>query len=293
MQTILVMMLSIGDASDEFTAFASSLYWTKLDLSFILFDIQKKLGCEQPSNKMLRFGFYCQSTVHNYMILIILVVALVATIAIVRKYLLHSVVVHKIYLFLEYIWNGNILSFILIPLNISPLLFANVIMDGINIETQIILSLVSIGTLSILLLIFIFSRWRILNEAIIMRVDPTNTTCYFYLNLIRIVILSLMFTWGSALPKYCLFAFLLLAIQFIMILVQFKDHRVLTTEYFKERTIHIVFNSHLLFMMFIIWFSIVYQTENILKIWAIMIAEFYIFMIFINFTTKLIAFKNN
>ena len=70
MQTILVMMLSIGDASDEFTAFASSLYWTKLDLSFILFDIQKKLGCEQPSNKMLRFGFYCQSTVHNYMILI-------------------------------------------------------------------------------------------------------------------------------------------------------------------------------------------------------------------------------
>ena len=246
-----------------------------------------------PQGVTLRFGFYCQSTVHNYMILIILVVALVATIAIVRKYLLHSVVVHKIYLFLEYIWNGNILSFILIPLNISPLLFANVIMDGINIETQIILSLVSIGTLSILLLIFIFSRWRILNEAIIMRVDPTNTTCYFYLNLIRIVILSLMFTWGSALPKYCLFAFLLLAIQFIMILVQFKDHRVLTTEYFKERTIHIVFNSHLLFMMFIIWFSIVYQTENILKIWAIMIAEFYIFMIFINFTTKLIAFKNN
>ena len=201
--------------------------------------------------------------------------------------------VQKIYSFLEHIWNGNVLSLILIPLNISPFLLANVIMDGINIESQIILSLFSIGTLSLLLLIFLFSRWRILNEAIIMRIDPANTTCYFYLNLIRIVILSLMFTWGSSLPKYWLFAFLLLVVQFIMILVQFKDRMILAAEYFKERTIHIVVNSHLLFLMFIIWTSIVYQTENIMKIWAIMIVEFYIFVFIVNLTTKLIPFKSS
>ena len=85
MQTILVMMFSIENLNEGFTVFAYALQWTKFDLSFMLYNIQKLFGCEQPSNKMMRLGFNCQSTVHNYMLLIILSVAIIVLIVGIKE----------------------------------------------------------------------------------------------------------------------------------------------------------------------------------------------------------------
>ena len=109
MQTILAMMFSIEDASDRFTVFASTLQWTKLDLSFLLFDTQKLFGCVQLSNKMERLGLHCQSTVHNYMLLIIIATILVITVSIIKKYHSRKLIIQKIEHFLYLFLNGNIL----------------------------------------------------------------------------------------------------------------------------------------------------------------------------------------
>ena len=132
MQTILVMIFSAENVSDGFTVFAYTLQWTKFDLSFMLFGIQKQFGCEQSSNKMMRLGFHCQNTIHNYMLLIILVIVMVVAIVGIKKYLAHTIIIQKLESFMTFIWNGSILSLILIPINISPFIIVNVIMDGIN-----------------------------------------------------------------------------------------------------------------------------------------------------------------
>ena len=101
MQTILAMMFSIEEASDRFTVFASTLQWTKLDLSFLLFGIHKLFGCVQLSNKMERLGLHCQSTVHNYMLLIIIVTILVITVLIIKKYHFYTLIIQKLEHFLN------------------------------------------------------------------------------------------------------------------------------------------------------------------------------------------------
>ena len=291
MQTILVMMFSIEDASDEFTVFASSLLWTKFDLGFILFGNYKLLGCQQSSNKMLRLGFYWQSTFYNYMPLIIVVSILVITVIVIKKYFSDSIIIVKCKYYLTFIWNRSILSFVFVPINISPFILSNIIIDGMNLKNQFILTLISIGAWWIVLLILWFYWGRIQWDEFINKSDPSNTTCYFYLNMVRIAILSVMFIWNSGTIIYCLFSFILIAIQFCMNLTQFKDNRVLTDELLKEKLANRVVNTHMIFLMFIIWSANIYKTEFIQKIWAFMIMEFYMFMLIINLVIKLINIK--
>ena len=291
MQTILVMIFSAENVSDGFTVFAYTLQWTKFDLSFMLFGIQKQFGCEQSSNKMMRLGFHCQNTIHNYMLLIILVIVMVVAIVGIKKYLAHTIIIQKLESFMTFIWNGSILSLILIPINISPFIIVNVIMDGINIGNQFILSLISIGAWSIILFIlWLYSRF-ILSDNFINKVDPINTTCFFYLNVIRIIVLSLMFVLASNVFIYCIFTFILMTLQFSMTLIQFKDNKVLSDDLLKEKLVHRVVGAHMLFLMVIIWYANLYQTESIQKIWAFTVAEFYIFLLVVNFIIKLIKFK--
>ena len=291
MQTILVMMFSVENVSDGFTVFAYTLQWTKFDLSFMLFGIQKQLGCEEPPSKMMKLGFYCQSTIHNYMLYIILVVVMVVTIIGIKRYLSHTIIIQKLESFLVFIWDGNISSLILIPINISPFIIANVIMDGINIRHQFVFSLVSIGAWSIILFLSWFYWRNILSNDFINRVDPVNTACYFYLNLIKIIVSSLMFAFVSNALIYCLFTFILMVIQFGTILTQFGDNKVLSDELLKEKLIHRVVNLHMLFLMFVIWSANIYQAESIQKIWVFMVTEFYIFLLVVNLMIKLIKIK--
>ena len=202
MQTILVMMFSAENVSDGFTVFAYTLQWTKLNFSFILFGTQKLFGCEKSPNKMVRLGFYCQSTVHNYMLLTILAVVIIISVVGIKKYLIHTTIIQKLKNFILFIWNGCISSLILIPINISPFFIANVIMDGINIRNQFILSLISIGGWSILLFKCWFYWRNILNDDFVSKFDRVNTSCYFYLNWIRIIVLSLIFVFSLNDFKY-------------------------------------------------------------------------------------------
>ena len=291
MQTILVMMFSAENVSDGFTVFAYTLQWTKLNFSFILFGTQKLFGCEKSPNKMVRLGFYCQSTVHNYMLLTILAVVIIISVVGIKKYLIHTTIIQKLKNFILFIWNGCISSLILIPINISPFFIANVIMDGINIRNQFILSLISIGGWSILLFKCWFYWRNILNDDFVSKFDRVNTSCYFYLNWIRIIVLSLMFVFSLNDFKYSIFTLTLIALQFSMTLVQFKDDRVLSDELLKENIIHRVANAHLLLVMLIIWFANLYQTENIQKIWAFTVTEFYTFLLVVNLVVKIIKLK--
>ena len=291
MQTILMMMFSVENVSDGFTVFAYTLQWTKLDFSFILLGFQKRFGCEQSSNKMMRLGFYCQSTIHNYILLIILVVVIIISVFGINKYFINTTIIQKLKNFLIFIWKVNISSLVLIPINISPFIIANVIIDGINIRNQFVLSLISIGAWSIILFISWFYWRNILRDDFINRVDPVNTTCYFYLNLARIIVLSFMFVFTLNAFIYCIFTFTLMILQFGMTLAQFRDNRVLSDDLIKEKLIHRVVNSHMLFLMFIIWIANIYQTESIQKIWAFMVTEFYIFLLALNMMIKLIKIK--
>ena len=225
------------------------------------------------------------------MLLIILVVVMVVAIIGIKKYLSHTIIIQKLESFLVFIWNGSILSLILIPINISPFIIANVIMDGINIGNQFVLSLTSIGAWSIILFIlWLYSRF-ILSDNFINKVDPINTTCFFYLNVIRIIVLSLMFVLASNVFIYCIFTFILMTLQFSMTLIQFKDNKVLSDDLLKEKLVHRVIGAHMLFLMVIIWYANLYQTESIQKIWAFTVVEFYIFLLVVNFIIKLIKFK--
>ena len=255
MQTILVMMFSGKNVSDGFTVFAYTLQWTKLDFSIILFGIQKQLGCEQSSNKMMRLGFYWQSTIHNYMLFIILSVVIIVLVVGIKKYLIHTTIIQKLENFLVLFWNGSISSLILIPINISPFIIANVIMDGINIGNQFALSLISIGVWYIILFACWFYWRNIIFNDFVSKLDRVNTACYFFLNWIRIVVLSLMFVFTSNVFIYCIFALALMTLQLSMTLIQFKDNRVLPDELLKEKLIHRAVNSHILFLMFIILFA--------------------------------------
>ena len=291
MQTILVMMFSVENVSDGFTVFAFTLQWTKLDFSFILFSIQKLFECEQSSNKMRRLAFYCQSTIHNYMILIILAVVIIVSVVGINKYIIHTTIIQKLKNFLVFIWNVNISSLVLIPINISPFIIANVIIDGINIRNQFVLSLISIGAWSIILFTSWFYWRNILRDDFINRVDPVNTACYFYLNLARIIVLSFMFVFTLNAFIYCIFTFTLMILQFGMTLAQFRDNRVLSDDLLKEKLIHQVVSLHMLFLMFVIWIANIYQTESIQKIWAFMVTEFYIFLLVVNMMIKFIKIK--
>ena len=244
MQTILMMMFSIEEPSDEFTVFASSLLWTKLDLNFILFNKNKLLGCQQSSNKMLRLGFHWQSTVYNYMSLIIVVAILVISVFFIKRYFSNSIIIVKWKYYLTFIWNRSILSFVLVPINISPFILSNIIIDWMNIKNQFILTWISTGAWWIVLLILWFYWRRIQSDEFMNEIDPSNTACYFHLNMVRIAILSVMFVWNSGTFIYSLFSFILIAIQLSMNLTQFKDRRVLSDELLKQKLTNRVVNTH-------------------------------------------------
>ena len=225
--------------------------------------------------------------------MIILAVVIIISIVSIKRYLIHTIIIQKLNHFLVLFWNGSISSLILIPINISPFFIANLIMDGINIRHQFILSLFSIGAWSIIILICWFYWRNILNDDFASKFDWVNTSCYFYLNWIRIVVLSLMFIFASNAFIYCIFTFAWMTLQFSMTLNQFKDNRVQSDELLKEKLIHRVVNTHLLFLMFIIWSANLYQTDNTQKIWAFMVTEFYIFQLIVNLVVKLIKIKKS
>mmetsp|Transcript_1685 Transcript_1685/g.2112 ORF Transcript_1685/g.2112 Transcript_1685/m.2112 type:complete len:100 (-) Transcript_1685:338-637(-) len=67
-QTILIVLLSTEDTSQDVVDFATPLLMYKLDFGFLSPDLlNNELGCEHSSIIMQNAHFYCQSTFLNYM----------------------------------------------------------------------------------------------------------------------------------------------------------------------------------------------------------------------------------
>ena len=76
--------------------------------------------------------------------LIIVVAILVIAVVVIKRYFSNSIIIVKCKDYLKFIWNSS-LSFVLVPINVSPFILSNIIIDGMNIKNQFILTLISTG----------------------------------------------------------------------------------------------------------------------------------------------------
>ena len=144
---------------------------------------------------------------------------------------------------------------------------------------------VTTNTFTVYLLI---SKWKLLQPEFVKEMDPSNNTIYFYLNLSRNLILAAMFVFEWTMLRYSLFLAFIVILQFLLVLVQANDKNSTTDELIKERLVLRIANFHLLIIMFLIWATNIFPTENMQKLWAFTITEFFIFFLFISVIIKFI-----
>ena len=137
-------------------------------------------------------------------------------------------------------------------------------------------------------LYLLISRWKILQPEFIKEMDPVNSTIYFYLSLSRNLTLTLMFAFEWTMLYYSLLLVVVLVLQFLLVMAQAKDKNSTSDELRKERFVLRIANLHLLIIMFLIWTMNIFPTENMKKLWAFIITEFFIFFLSISVIIKFI-----
>ena len=118
--------------------------------------------------------------------------------------------------------------------------------------------------------------------------DPANSTLYFYINIARNLTLTLMFAFEWTMLYYSLLLVVVLVLQSLWVLVQAKDKNSTSDELIKERLVLRIANLHFLIIMLLIWTMNIFPTENMKKLWAFTITEFFIFFLFISVIIKFI-----
>ena len=118
--------------------------------------------------------------------------------------------------------------------------------------------------------------------------DPANNTVYFYINIARNLTLTLMFAFEWTMLYYSLLLVVVLVLQFLLVLVQAKYKNSTSDELIKERLVLRIANLHFLIVMLLIWTMNIFPTENMKKLWAFTITEFFIFFLFISVIIKFI-----
>ena len=128
----IIFVVSLSSQNTNLVKLISLIQIFKFDFGFIdYFNIRKLLLCKLGTDKMVNLNFYCQSTILNYSMLIIIVLILFWTIFLLKcasqrlKYvlMLFKLVASKI--------NNQNIAWLLIHIFL-PFLWINLISDAIN-----------------------------------------------------------------------------------------------------------------------------------------------------------------
>ena len=287
-QPILVLIFSMQNVSDEMTAFASYFQWTKLDMNFMFFKEHKILRWEQSSEKMVKVQFYWQSTFHNYLFSFSLLIMSLFIIYVINNWYIKWRILQKLRnIFKIYLINKSPLI-IFIFLNISQFFVSNLIIDIVYFNKQIMFSLISIWVLALVFLILTITKWGIFRAQFIDEIDPAKSLNCFFINFFRNFVLSVMFALELTPIMYSLFLSIILTLQILLVLVEKQNKANVSEEITKEKLVLKLANVHLIILMMVIWTLNAFPTVEIKKLWALIIAEFFIFYLFISLLVKFI-----
>ena len=141
-QKILIVMLSIKTFDQELASFASFFEWTKLDLGFLYFGIQEKVGWKQQSEKLMKAQFYCETTIQNYMFLILIVVLVfMFKFLILKKWIKNeNSKISMLLIKISSVWSYS--TFLLMIYNLFQFFLSNILIDLMNFNNHILLSFI-------------------------------------------------------------------------------------------------------------------------------------------------------
>ena len=190
-------MLSINTFDQELASFASFFEWTKLDLGFLYFGIQEKVGWKQQSEKLMKAQFYCKTTIQNYMFLILIVVLVfMLKFLILKKWIKNeNSKISMLLIKISSVWSYP--TFLLMIYNLFPLFLSNILIDIMNFNNHKLLSFISIIFWSWWLWIVLFMKPYPLSYSYALVIDSSHTYGYYILNFIFNLYLSLLFSFNE------------------------------------------------------------------------------------------------
>ena len=148
-QPILIFLFAMDRPSQNIINFAQWLQWTKLNLGFIyIFSFRESLFWTRATDKLSDVQLYWQTTVQNYLFLILSVLILWCALKLWNRLLNSEYIQKLINDVISFIVNSNSIKTFMID-SVYPFMFANIINDIYSFSNHKLLSILSIGLLLI------------------------------------------------------------------------------------------------------------------------------------------------
>ena len=130
--TFIIFVVSLSNKNTNLVKLISLIQIFKFDFGFIdYFNIRRFLFCKLGTDKMADLNFYCQSTILNYLMLIIIILISLLTAIILKDFSRKRKCILNFYQFIGSKINQQNIAWILIHVFL-PFLWINLISDAIN-----------------------------------------------------------------------------------------------------------------------------------------------------------------
>ena len=267
-QPILIFLFAMDRPSQNIISFAQWWQWTKLNLGFIyIFSFRESLFWYKATDKLSDVQLYWQTTVQNYLFLILSVFILWCALKLWSRLLSSEYILRLINDVIVFIVSSKSIKTFMID-SIYPFMFANIINDIYSFSNHKLLSVLSIGLLLITVMhIFINQKQNIhqvnnnqqehsQNYKHNHSLSPSTNKSKFgvYLATIR----STLYTWTFVFATkntYLLWTFAIIILHVTIVSMQLTDSREIWLELLIRKKVKLYWNIQLIWVLSLIAFQ--------------------------------------
>ena len=195
--TIIIFAVSSSNQNKNLTRLITWMQIFKFDFGFIdYFNIRHMLFCKLGTDKMAELQFYCQSTVLNYFMLLVIILVFLWIVFALKFASRRIDCASKWYKFM--IDNLKIQHIAWISIHVFwPFLWINLISDALNLSSHFILSLLSLLLFAICIIILVLKMPSVFTLEFVKSIDQNDSAFLTLLTMLKSICHALLFTFES------------------------------------------------------------------------------------------------
>ena len=210
--TIIILVVSSSKQNTNLMRLITWMQIFKFDFGFIdYFNIRQMLFCKLGTDKMAELQFYCQSTVLNYFMLLVIILAFLWIVFALKFASRRLNFVSKWYKFI--ISKLKIQSIAWISIHIFwPFLWINLISDAINSSNHLGLSLLSFLFFAVCVIILMIKLPSVFTLTFVKSIDHNDSSLLTLLTILKSICHALLFSFERR------------SVQVVVLLIEFIVH---------------------------------------------------------------------
>ena len=193
-QTLIIFIFSASNPNFDLVNFASWFQFAKFDFGILnKFDVMMFIKCSSEPSKMTSIQFYCQTTILNYFSFLVIISLVALMILIFKYYSLKYDWTLKVYTVSVKIINNQSVLWMLIH-TMLPFIWINITSELLDINKNLILSLMLLCLIIVILLLVIIKKPEIFTFKTIHDIDSLSPVSFTLLTIIKAITHVWLFT---------------------------------------------------------------------------------------------------